>query len=90
MATVVHVVSTVGVSDIDIVSGVPVVGPAAGPWINDAEPKSVVLVARVSADDQEGKAAEQEVMRNAEVTAVAVVRDAIAVVSAALRPVAVV
>jgi len=50
----------------------------------------VVLEARVSADNQKGEAVDAEPVVLTKISAEAVVRDAVAVISAALLPVAVV
>jgi hypothetical protein len=57
---VVHVVAAVYVRDINVVIVVPVGSPVIRPRINRAEPVTVVLEARISADHQEGQTADAE------------------------------
>jgi len=90
IAAVVYVVAVVHVSDINVVVVVPVVSPVFWPRVNRADPVAVVLEAGISTYDQEGQAADSEAMIGTEVSAIAIIRDAVAVVAAALLPIAVV
>ncbi len=87
---VVQVVAVIHVGDVNVVVVVPVIAPIFRPRVNRTEPITVVLEARVSADNQEGEAVDAESVVLAKISAEAVVRDAVAVISAALLPVAVV
>src|ERR1019366_172756 len=87
---VVHVVPIVDVDNINFVGFVPIVGPVPWPRINQTEPKAVVLEAREPANHHIGLAVDDERVVLAEVAIVTVVRDAVAVVAAALLPRAVV
>lgn len=87
---VIEVVAVVNVIDVDIVIVVPVVAPRIWPGIDGADPVAFVLKARVSADNQEGEGVDAETVAWAKVSAIAVIRDAIPVISAALLPGAVI
>jgi hypothetical protein len=87
---VVHVVAVVDIADIDFVVVIPVISPVLRPWVYRTEPITLVLEAWISAYNQEGQAVNTESMVRPKVSAEAVVRDAIAVVAAALLPGAVV
>jgi hypothetical protein len=83
---VVEVVAVVHVVHIDVVVVVPIVSPILRPGINRAEPITLVLEARVSFNDIEGKDVDAESVAGAKVSAETVVRYAIAPVAAALFP----
>ena len=87
---VIQVVAIVDIVDIDIVIVVPVIAPGIRPGIDGADPIALVLKARVSAYDQEGEGIDAEAVARPKVSAVAVVRNAITSVAAALLPGAVV
>jgi hypothetical protein len=86
---VVHVVSAVGILHVDVVVLIPVVRPGFRPRVNETKPEAFVLEARKTADKYHGLAVDAEPVRRTEVAVVAVVRNAVAVVAAALLPVAV-
>jgi hypothetical protein len=86
ISAVIQVISIVHIAHVDIVVVIPVISPISGPWVNHAEPISAVLKARESTHHQERQSADSESMPLAEVSAEAVVRDSIAVVTAALLP----
>jgi hypothetical protein len=90
MPAVVQVIAVVDIVDINFVVVVPVISPVHRPWVHSAEPITLVLEAWISAYNQEGQAVNAESMVRPEVSAEAVVRDAIAVVAAALLPGAVI
>ncbi len=87
---VVQVVAVVDVVYVDIVIVIPVVAPGLRPRVNRADPVTVVLKARIAADHQEGKSVDSEAMAGPEVSAEAVIRDAIAAITATLLPGAVI
>jgi hypothetical protein len=87
---VVQVVAVVDVVYVDVVIVIPVVAPGLRPWVNRADPITVVLKARIAADHQEGKSVDSEAMAGPEVSAEAVIRDAIAAITATLLPGAVI
>ena len=87
---VVEVIAVVHVVDVDVVVVVPVISPGFRPWVNGTDPITLVLEARVSAYHQEGKSVDAESVAGAEVSAVAVVRNAVAAVATALLPGAVI
>jgi hypothetical protein len=60
------------------------------PGINHAEPVAIVLEAGISPYDQEGKSVDAEIVVPPEVPAEAVVGNTVAVIAAALLPVAVI
>jgi hypothetical protein len=90
ISAVVQVVAVIHIGDVNVVVVVPVIAPIFRPRVNGTEPITVVLEARVSADNQEGEAVDAESVVLTKISAEAVVRDAVAVISAALLPVAVV
>ena len=83
---VVQVVAVVDVVYVDIVIVIPVVAPGLRPRVNRADPVTVVLKARITADHQEGKSIYPEAMAGPEVSAEAVIRDAVTVITATLFP----
>jgi hypothetical protein len=87
---VVKVIAVADVGDVYVVVVIPVIPPVFRPWVNETHPIATVLEARVSANNQEGKAVDAEPMLRPKVTAEPVVRDAVAVVTTALLPGAVV
>jgi hypothetical protein len=87
---VVQVIAVVDVDNVDVVIVVPVIPPVFRPRVNSTDPIASVLEARVSAHNHEGQAVDPEPMFLTKVPAETVVRDAIAVVAAALLPSAVI
>ena len=87
---VVHIIPIVLIDNINIVGLVPVVGPSVGPRINYTEPKAVVLEARESADHHIRLVVDDETVVRTKIAVVTVIRDAVAVVAAALLPGAVI
>ena len=87
---VIEVVTVVDIVDVDVVGVVPVIPPGFRPWINGADPIAVILETGISAHNQEGKTLDSEAMVRSKVSAVPVVRDAVAPVAAPLLPGAVV
>ena len=87
---VVQVVAVVGVGDVNVVVVIPVIAPVFRPWVNKTYPIALILEAWVPTNDQEGQAIDAEPMVTTKVSAVTVVRDTVAVISATLLPVAVV
>jgi hypothetical protein len=87
---VVEVIAVVGVVDVNVVVVVPVIPPVFRPRINRTDPITLVLKARVSADNQKGKAVDSKPMIWPKVASEPVVRDAVTVVAATLAPGAVV
>jgi len=83
---VIYVVPVVGVIDINVVGFVPVRSPRFRPRINERNPIAVVLEARISADEEHGKAVDAEEVLTPEVEPEAVIRNSVAVVAAALLP----
>lgn len=87
---VVHVVAVVGVDNIDIVVVVPIISPVCRPGVNRTDPIALVLKAGISTHNQEWQPRDAEFVILAEVSTITIVRNAIAVVAAALLPCAVV
>jgi hypothetical protein len=87
---VVQVVAVVDVGDVDVVSVVPVIAPVFWPWVDETDPIAPVLEARISAYNQKGQAVDAESMVRPKVSTEPVIRDAVAVVAAALLPAAVI
>src|SRR5450755_3498548 len=90
VVAVVQVVAVIHIVDVNIVVVVPVVPPLIWPRVNRTDPVALVLEARVSAYNQEGKAVDAEVVAGAKVSAVPVIRNAVATVAATLLPRAVI
>jgi hypothetical protein len=87
---VVHVVAVINIGDINVVVVVPVIPPIFRPRVKGTDPIALVLEARVSAHNLEGEVVDTKPMVFPKVSAVAVVRDAVAAISATLLPGAVV
>ena len=85
---VVQVIAVAGIVDVDVIVVVPVVGPVFRPRVGEAEPKAAVLKAGISADDYDWIAVNAERVTGAEVTVIAIFRNAVTVIAAALLPVA--
>jgi hypothetical protein len=83
---VVKVVAIVDVVYVDIVIVIPVISPIFRPRVDGTDPVALVLEARVSPYNPKGKSIDAEPMAGPKVSAVAVVRDAVAVVAATLLP----
>jgi hypothetical protein len=89
MPAVVQVVSVIRIIDIYIIAVVPVVGPIFGPRVNEAEPKAAVLEAGIPTNNQDGKTIDAEPVITPKMPTEAVLRNAVAGVTAALPPVTV-
>ena len=87
---VVHVVAVVGIDNINVVVVVPVISPVFRPRVKGADPITLILEARVSPHNLKGKAVDTKPVVLPKVSAVAVVRDTVAAIPAALLPVAMV
>jgi hypothetical protein len=83
---VVQVVAVVDIVDIDFIVVVPVITPVLRPRIYRTEPITLILEAWISAYNQERLAVNTKSMVRPKIYAEAVVRYAIAMVSAALLP----
>ena len=90
MPSIEEVIPIVDVGDVDIVSVVPIVRPIFRPRINGTEPIPAVLKAWISSNDQKGESVDAEPMFWPKVSPKAIVGNTVAVVAAALLPVAVV
>ena len=90
MTAVVKVIAVVNVGDVNVVIVIPVIAPVFGPRVHETDPIALVLEAWVTAHNHEGESVDAEPMVLTEVTAIAVVWNAIAVVAATLLPAAVV
>lgn len=90
ITAVVHVIAVVDVGDVNVVIVIPVIPPIFWPRINKTYPIALILEAWVPTHDQEGQAINAKPVVTTEVSAVTVVRDAVAVISATLLPVTVV
>ena len=87
---VVKVIAVVDVGDINVVVVIPVISPIFRPWVNETNPKALILEARIPAYNQEGSSVDAEPMVRPKVSTEPVIRDAVAMVAATLLPVAVV
>jgi hypothetical protein len=87
---VVHVIAVINIGDINVIVVVPVISPVFRPRVKGTDPIALVLEARVSAHNLEGKAGNAKPVVLTKVSAVAVVRDTVAAISATLLPVAMV
>ena len=86
--SVVQVIAVSRVVDIHIIVVVPVVGPVFRPRVNQTEPIASVLEAWVSAHDNYWVAVDAERVTRTKVAIVAVVGNSVAIVTAALLPIA--
>lgn len=86
VAAVEHVVAVVHVVNVHVVGFIPGRSPVFGPWIDDAEPETSILEARVSAHDQDGGAMNAKPVTAAKTGAEACFRNAVSTVSAAFMP----
>ena len=86
---VVQVIAVIRVDDVHVVVVVPIVGPVFWPWVHETEPKAAVLEARIAAIQLHRIAVDAEPMILPKVATIAVIWNAVAVIAAALLPVAV-
>ncbi len=86
---VVQVIPIIGVIDVNIVGLVPSVAPVFGIRINETEPIATVLEPRISTHHHEGEAEDAKTVIPPIVAAEIIVRNAVAVIPAALLPSAV-
>ena len=84
-----HVIAVPGVFDIHIIVVVPVFCPIFRPRVDEADPEAAVLEAGIAANHDQWVAVDAEVVVRTKVPAITVLGDAVAVVAAALLPVAV-
>jgi len=85
-----QVVSIVYVIDVDVVRVIPVVSPVFRPWVDGTEPVSAILETRVSSHHHEREDADSEPMIPSKVSAETFIGNTVSVVSATLRPSAVI
>src|SRR5579872_1123037 len=89
ITAVVQVIAVVGVDDIHIIVVVPIVRPVFWPRVNETEPKAAVLKAWIPTIQLHGVSVDAEPVPRTKVATIAVIWNAVAVVAAALLPVAV-
>jgi hypothetical protein len=90
ISAVIKVVAIIDIVDVDVVGVIPVISPVFRPRVNRTDPVAVILETRISTNNQEGQPLDPEPMVWTKVSSIAVVRDAVAMVAAALLPGAVV
>jgi hypothetical protein len=83
---VVQIVSVIGIIDVDVVSLIPVGSPVFWIRINETEPIATILEARKSSHHHEGQAVDAEGVTRTIVATEIRVRNAVAIVAAALLP----
>src|ERR1700687_3939514 len=88
ISAVVHVIAVVRIGDINVVVVIPVIPPEFRPWVHETDPVTLILEARVPTYNHEGQAVDAESMVLTKISSVAIVRNAVAVISAPLLPVA--
>lgn len=86
VSPIVHIVAVAPVINVDVVVVVPVVRPVFRPRVEERNPVPLVLEARVSSIDHEGKSVDPKPMLRPKVTAIPIGRNSIAVITAALLP----
>jgi len=84
--TVIQIIALVGVSDIHVVVIIPIVRPVFWPRIHETEPKAAILEARIPTVDLHGVPVEAERVFWTKITPIAVVGNAVAVVSTTVPP----
>lgn len=87
MPRVVHVVPVVNVRHVNVVSFVPARCPVLRPGVDNSDPAAVVFESWTSGYNQDRKGMDAESMLRAEINDVTLMRDAIAVITAALFPI---
>jgi hypothetical protein len=85
---VIQVIAVARVVDVDVIVVVPVVGPVFRPGIGEAEPIAAILKAGVAADDHNRVAVNAEVVIRAQVTVIAIFRNAVTVIASPFLPIA--
>ena len=90
MAAVVEIVAIIDVGDVNVVGVIPVGSPGLGPRIDHTDPVTSVLETGKSANNQKGPTVNPKPVFGAKVYAEAIIWNAVAVVTSALLPCAVV
>jgi hypothetical protein len=90
MPAVEQIITAVLVAYVHVIGVVPVVGPVSWPGIDHTEPVAAILKPWGTANNEEGEAANSEVMSGSEVSTVSRFRYPIAGIPAALMPIAVI
>ena len=90
ISAVVQVIAVAGIGDINVIVVIPVVAPVFRPRVNETDPIALVPEARVPTHNHEGQPVNAESVVRTKVSTETVVRDAVAVISATLLPVAMV
>ena len=83
---VVHVIAIIDIGDINVVVVVPVISPVFRPRVNRTDPIALVLEAWVSPYNHERQRVDSKSMIPSKVSAVAVVRNAVAAIATTLLP----
>jgi hypothetical protein len=83
---VIKVIAVVDVVDVNVVVIVPILPPGRRPRVNRTQPIALVLEARISPNHQEGETGYAETMTRPKVSVEAIVRNAVAAVTTALLP----
>ena len=86
MISVVHVVAVVTVVNVNVVVVVPIIRPVAGPGIEHCYPIASVLEPGITIVGSERKTDDTKTMLRSKISAVTIIRNSIAVVTAALLP----
>ena len=90
ISAVVHVIAVVRIGDINVVVVIPVIPPVFRPWVHETDPVALILETRVPTHNHEGQAVDVESMVLTKISTVAIVRNAVALISATLLPIAMV
>src|ERR1035437_10041160 len=86
IAPVDQIVPIVGIDNVYIVGVIPIRCPVFGPWINHAEPKAAVLKTRIPAVHHDRHRVDGEEVARPKVLPVTFLRNAFAMIAAALLP----
>lgn len=86
VAPVVHVVAVASVGYVDVVVVVPIIRPILRPRVQKSYPVTLVLETWVSVIDHKRESEDTEEMLRSEVSAIPIVRNSVAVITASLLP----
>ena len=86
ISAVVQVIAVVRIGDVNVIVVIPVIAPIFRPRVHETDPIALILEARVPTHNHEGETVNAESVVRTKVSTETVVRDAVAVISAALLP----
>src|SRR5579864_7896019 len=90
ISAVVQVIAVVRIGDVNVVVVIPVIAPVFRPRVHETDPVALILETRVPTHNHEGQAVDLESIVLTKISTIAIVRNAVALISATLLPIAMV